>query len=123
MGESKIGLVLDCADPDALAGFWSEALGLKRMGDAGNYVLLASPDGTLPKLLLQGVPEPKAVKNRMHIDIETADLDAEVARLEVIGAKRVENEPRFEHACRWVVMADPEGNEFCVCHGGIDPDC
>jgi predicted enzyme related to lactoylglutathione lyase len=118
MAEASIGLVLDCADPPALAEFWSSALGLQRLGSAGNYVLLVSPSGVLPKLLLQGVGEPKTTKNRMHLDIETADVDAEVTRLESIGARRVETESRAEHGTRWVIMADPEGNEFCVCDGG-----
>jgi len=117
MTQATIGLVLDCADPEALAGFWTQALGVERLGAAGNYVLLAS-SASLPKLLLQRVPEPKVSKNRMHLDIETGDVDAEVARLESIGATRVEAEARTEHDSRWVVMADPEGNEFCVCGGG-----
>ena len=77
----------------------------------------------MPKLLLQRVSDPKTTKNRMHIDIDSDDLDADVARLEAIGARRIEGESRFEHSCRWVVMADPEGNEFCVCHKGVDADC
>ena len=118
MAEASIGLVLDCADPEALAGFWSPALGLQRLGSAGNYVLLVSASGALPKLLLQRVAEPKATKNRMHLDIETPDIDAEAARLEGIGARRVETQARTEHGTQWVIMADPEGNEFCVCDGG-----
>jgi predicted enzyme related to lactoylglutathione lyase len=117
MTEATIGLVLDCADPQALADFWSRALGVQRLGGAGNYVLLAST-GALPKLLLQRVGEPKLGKNRMHLDIETPDVDAEVERLEKIGARRLEAQARAEHGSRWVVMADPEGNEFCVCDGG-----
>jgi predicted enzyme related to lactoylglutathione lyase len=118
MAEASIGLVLDCADPEALAGFWSPALGLQRLGSAGNYVLLVSPSGALPKLLLQRVAEAKATKNRMHLDIETPDIDAETARLEGIGARRVETQARTEFGNHWVIMADPEGNEFCVCDGG-----
>jgi predicted enzyme related to lactoylglutathione lyase len=118
MTEAKIGLVLDCADPEALGGFWAQALGLDRRGAAGSYVLLASPSSALPKLLLQKVGEPKAAKNRMHLDIETPDVDAEVLRLEGIGAQRLEQGTRVEHGSRWVIMADPEGNEFCVCDGG-----
>jgi predicted enzyme related to lactoylglutathione lyase len=118
MTEAKIGLVLDCADPEALSDFWTEALGLQRLGAAGSYVLLASPSGALPKLLLQHVDEPKAAKNRMHLDIETTDVDAEVKRLEGIGARRLEHDVRVEHGSRWVILADPEGNEFCVCDGG-----
>jgi predicted enzyme related to lactoylglutathione lyase len=116
--EAKIGLVLDCADPEGLAEFWEQALGVKRLGAAGNYVLLASPSGALPKLLLQRVGEPRVAKNRMHLDIETPDVDAEVERLEGIGARRFEGQARTEHGSRWVIMVDPEGNEFCVCDGG-----
>jgi predicted enzyme related to lactoylglutathione lyase len=116
--EASIGLVLDCADPETLARFWIDALGLQRLGAAGNYVLLVSPSGALPKLLLQRVGEPKVAKNRMHLDIETPDVDGEVTRLETIGARRLESEARAEHGSRWVIMADPEGNEFCVCNAG-----
>jgi hypothetical protein len=116
--EASIGLVLDCADPETLGPFWIDTLGLRRLGAAGNYVLLASPSGAVPKLLLQRVEEPKAAKNRMHLDIETRDVDGEVARLETIGARRLEAEARAEHGSRWVIMADPEGNEVCVCNAG-----
>ena len=118
MAEAAIGMVLDCSDPEALARFWAEALGMERVGAAGNYVMLVSPSGRLPKLLLQRVEETKAAKNRMHLDIETSDVETEVARLESIGARRLEADSRSEHASRWVVMADPGGNEFCVCDGG-----
>jgi predicted enzyme related to lactoylglutathione lyase len=118
MAEATIGLVLDCTDPEALSGFWAQALGLQRLGAAGSYVLLASPSGALPKLLLHQVAEPKATKNRMRLDIETPDVEAEVQRLEGIGARRPEQGARVEHGSRWMIMADPEGNEFCVCDGG-----
>jgi len=118
MAEASIGLVLDCADPEALGRFWAEALGLQRLGAAGNYVMLVSGAGALPNLVLQRVDEPKAAKNRMHLDIETPFVDSEVARLEGIGARRLEAGARTEHGTRWVVMADPEGNEFCICDGG-----
>lgn len=121
MSEATIGLVLDCSDPEALANFWAPTLGLERLGRAGSFVLLASPTKTRPNLLLQQVAEPKDAKNRMHLDIETSDVDDEVARLEALGAKRIEDQPRREHGSRWIVMADPEGNEFCVCDGGAGP--
>ena len=114
---ATLGLVLDCADPGKLAEFWSRAIGYTVLGGAGNYVLLVDADGNQPKLLLQRVDEPKPGKNRMHFDIETPDVDDEVARLEALGATRAED-PRLEHGVRWVVMHDPEGNEFCVCDGG-----
>jgi predicted enzyme related to lactoylglutathione lyase len=73
----------------------------------------------LPKLLLQRVDEAKAGKNRMHLDIDSPDVDGEVARLEGLGARRLEADARTEFNSRWVVMADPEGNEFCVEPGPV----
>ena len=113
---AKLGLVLDCADPERLASFWSEAIGYTTIGGAGSYVLLVDEAKERPKLLLQRVDEPKPGKNRMHVDIESDDVDGEVTRLESLGARRLED-PLEEHGSRWVVMADPEGNEFCVCSG------
>jgi predicted enzyme related to lactoylglutathione lyase len=115
---SRIGLVLDCAEPERLADFWAAALGYQLAGAAGSYVLLIPSEAGLPKLLLQRVPEAKAVKNRMHLDIETPDIDTEAKRLEAIGATRLQPETQSEHGSTWVLMADPEGNEFCVCDGG-----
>jgi predicted enzyme related to lactoylglutathione lyase len=115
---ATIGLVLDCADPDRLAAFWSAALGYTTVGGAGSYIMLVDQSGQQPKLLLQRVPEAKTGKNRMHLDIETPTADDEVTRLEDLGARRLESDARAEHGTRWVIMADPEGNEFCVCDGG-----
>jgi len=115
---AKLGLVLDCADPDKLAAFWSAAIGYTALGGAGNYVLLVDEAGQQPKLLLQRVSEAKSAKNRMHFDIETPTVDEEVHRLEALGATRLEAEALEKHGNRWVVMADPEGNEFCVCNAG-----
>jgi predicted enzyme related to lactoylglutathione lyase len=115
---TTIGLVLDCAEPNRLAEFWSAALGYVTLGEAGSYVLLVDETGVKPKLLLQRVPEAKAGKNRMHLDIETPAVDDEARRLVALGARRVEVAARSEHGTRWVVMADPEGNEFCVCDAG-----
>ena len=116
---ATIGLVLDCADPENLARLWAAALGYNYVGAAGSYVLLLPPDPSQPKLLLQRVPEPKITKNRLHIDINVDDIDGEAARLESLGARRVSSSPMSEHGTRWHVMADPEGNELCVCDGGL----
>jgi len=113
----RIGLVIDCSDPDRLGAFWSAALGYTMLGAAGNYALLVDEKGSHPKLLLQRVPEAKTAKNRMHLDIETPDVQDEVVRLESLGATRVEG-PLEEYGSHWFVMHDPEGNEFCVCDGG-----
>jgi predicted enzyme related to lactoylglutathione lyase len=119
--DPTIGLVLDCRDPARLADFWAAALGYISLGAAGAYVVLL-PDGRPgPKLLLQQVPEPKTVKNRMHLDIDAVDIEAEANRLEALGARRVAADPVHEHGTNWILMADPEGNEFCVCDGGAGP--
>lgn len=116
---SHVGLVLDCHAPEALAGFWADALGYQRIGGAGNYFLLLPPEGQAgPQLLLQQVPEPKSGKNRMHFDLHTPDIDAEATRLVALGATRVQQEQLSEHGTTWVLMRDPEGNEFCVCDTG-----
>jgi predicted enzyme related to lactoylglutathione lyase len=115
---AKLGLVLDCADPAKLAELWSAAIGYVTLGSAGNYLLLVDEAGRQPKLLLQRVAEPKRGKNRMHFDIETPAVDQEVGRLEALGATRIHADAIEEHGNRWVVMADPEGNEFCVCNAG-----
>lgn len=115
---TTLGLVLDCHDPHNLADFWSAALGYVKLGAAGNYVLLVDKDGILPKLLLQRVPEAKSAKNRMHLDIVHPDIEREAARLADLGARQITSEPVSEHGSTWLLMHDPEGNEFCVCDGG-----
>jgi predicted enzyme related to lactoylglutathione lyase len=113
-----MGLVLDCTDPHGLAEFWAPALGYLNLGTAGSYVLLLPNGKPGPKLLLQQVPEAKTVKNRMHLDIEVADIETEATRLEALGAQRVQDDQLHEHGTNWILMTDPEGNEFCVCDGG-----
>jgi predicted enzyme related to lactoylglutathione lyase len=101
--------LIDCeaADVDAAARFWAEALGrpmdLKHPGSRGNYRMLETPPGELI-IQIQSVSH----ESRAHIDIETDDIPAEVARLEKLGAKVVERLPR------WVVMQAPTGQKFCV---------
>lgn len=113
-----LGLVLDCHDPEALAPFWAAALSYVVLGGVANYVLLV-PDGRPgPKLLLQQVSEDKTVKNRMHMDVEVPDIEAMAAQLVAAGAVRLSASPMSEHGSSWILMADPEGNEFCVCDGG-----
>ena len=114
-----MGLILDCRDPQRLAPFWEAALGYVTLGAVDNYVVLAPDGGTGPRLLLQQVPEPKAGKNRMHLDIYTPLVEEVVVRLEQLGAKRISSEVVAEHGQHWMVMNDPEGNEFCVCDGGL----
>jgi predicted enzyme related to lactoylglutathione lyase len=112
---TTVELVLDCRDPDGQAAFWAAALGYERFGAAGPYRSIVDPEGIAPKLILQGVEEPKVHKNRMHLDLQVDDIEAEANRLVGLGARRLVDDAIAEHGARWIVMADPEGNEFCVC--------
>jgi hypothetical protein len=106
---------MDCADPEALAGFGAEALGYRAVGLGEPYFLLLPAERAHPPVILQRVPEPTQGKARIHFDLRVADVEAEVRRLEALGARRVDVGQGDEVA--WVPMADPEGNEFCVCPG------
>jgi predicted enzyme related to lactoylglutathione lyase len=115
--DRRLSLVLDCLDPSTLAPFWAATLGYDVIADVGNYVMLLPADKAGPKLLIQRVPEQKTVKNRVHFDVETADIEATATELEGLGATRV-SAVLSEHGSSWIVMNDPEGNEFCVCDAG-----
>jgi len=108
---------IDTADPAGLAAFWQAALGWRRTFGQDDQVVLEPPegspeDGVAPDLLFLRVPEKKAGKNRLHLDLRPQDQAAEVARLEGLGASRADVGQGPDVS--WVVMADPEGNEFCV---------
>ncbi|TDC80802.1 VOC family protein [Actinomadura sp. 7K507] len=109
----ELVFVLDCRDPDGLADFWASALGYERGGYEPPYVPLTDSSGKGPRLLLQRVPEPKVTKNRMHADLRITDMDAEVARVTALGA-RVLRGPFVDDGWPTTVLADPEGNEFCL---------
>ena len=118
MGQkARVDLVLDCADPLSLVSFWRDALDYREYFVDESLAVLVPKDGNASPLVLQGVPEPKAGKNRMHLDIVADDIQPEIARLEKIGARRLEEDTRNIGDVQWVVMADPEDNEFCVCTG------
>ncbi|WP_194924524.1 VOC family protein [Catenulispora pinisilvae] len=103
---------VDAADPAALGRFWAAALDYRVLiEDEDETVVGADPD-TYPGLCFLAVPEEKAGKNRLHIDLVPDDRDAEVARLIALGAQRVDVGQGPD--ATWVVLADPEGNEFCV---------
>ena len=126
-------MTIDCANPAALATFWAEVLGyappdidgihatLRVLGhreeDLGNWYRIEDPAGQGPRLAFQRVPEAKAVKNRVHLDV-TALGDGpnaravEVARLVSLGATQVR--VVTDEAGTFVILQDPEGNEFCV---------
>ncbi|MFI9006871.1 VOC family protein [Actinosynnema sp. NPDC053489] len=108
-------ITVDCRDAYALAGFWSQVTGRPISADdqpGDPEALVALGEG--PGLLFIQVPEPKAVKNRLHLDLRPdIPRDAEVERLLGIGAALV-SDMRRPDGTGWVVLADPEGNEFCV---------
>lgn len=111
----ELVVVLDCADLDRSADFWCGVLGYRaEPSPSGRYRQLLPADGNGFELLLQRVPEPKAGKNRMHLDLRVPDLDAEVARVVALGARSVTDRPLEEHGWVWRVLADPDDNEFCV---------
>jgi predicted enzyme related to lactoylglutathione lyase len=98
-------------------GFWREALGYRVHYSEPSLAVLVSRNTNTSPLLLQRVPEPKAEKNRMHMDIVTEEVEVEVERLEALGARRLHDGVRSFGPTRWVTMADPENNEFCVSTG------
>jgi predicted enzyme related to lactoylglutathione lyase len=115
--KARLELVLDCAEPTRLAKFWRAALDYRDDYIDAKLVVLVPKEGTASPLLLQGVPEPKAGKNRMHLDIVVDDVEAEVRRLQALGARRIDNGVQNFGGTRWVRMSDPEQNEFCVSTG------
>lgn len=116
--KARLDLVLDCANPEQLKEFWREALGYRiYYSDASVAVLVPVDDGNASPLVLQQVPEPKDGKNRMHLDIVADEIEPEIERLQALGARRLHDDVRSLGDVRWVTLADPENNEFCVCTG------
>jgi hypothetical protein len=127
MGVRWYSVVVDCADVAAQAAWWAEALGWQKVYEAPDEVVIVPPHALTtgaglppaergPGLVFVPVPEGKTVKNRLHMDLAPLaddDQEAEVARLEALGAKRIDVGQDSGKAT-WVVLADPEGNEFCV---------
>jgi hypothetical protein len=112
-------ITIDCADPYLLAQFWGEVTGYREEPGNGNEPgdpegLLIDPAGG-PNLLFIAVPESKTVKNRLHLDYQPTDAtrDEEVERVVQLGATVVADQRRPDGS-GWVVLADPEGNEFCI---------
>ena len=106
-------LTIDCNDLAVVASFWEKALGYRRNYQDETEVALSAPAGSAANdLLILRAPDGKRGKNRLHLDLRPDDRDAEVSRLEGLGATKVDIGQTGEES--WVVMADPEGNEFCV---------
>ncbi len=109
-------VTFDCADALALAGFWSAAVGrpIDTEGDmaASEFFARIPGDGHEPLMMFIQVPEGKAAKNRVHLDLAADDRAAEVERLVGLGATVLHEKAEF--GFEWTTLADPEGNEFCV---------
>jgi len=107
-------ICIDAVDPGTVAEFWKAALGfeIREVDDEG--ISLGSPEGGLPTVDILRVPEPKTVKNRLHLDLRAdgATTDAELERLLTLGATPVDIGQGTD--VDWVVLADPDGNEFCL---------
>lgn len=95
-------------------GVWTQALGYSSPGGFGEFWPLVPTNDSEPLLVLQKVSEPPAGKNRMHLDLHVADWESEVARLQGLGASRLSDEVIEGFGHQWVVMTDPEGNEFNI---------
>ena len=125
MTATVASITLDCADALVVGRFWSEVLGRPLDdGASSDFAAIAFTGrrdtagwaalgpGEQPTWLFVRVPEPKTAKNRLHLDLAAPDVEAEVVRLVGLGATRVADTEEYGYA--WTVMADPEGNEFCV---------
>jgi predicted enzyme related to lactoylglutathione lyase len=121
-GRGDLVVVLDCSDLESAAEFWTAVLGYVRDEEAqATYQSLVPSDGVGIELLLQRVPETKAgKKNRLHLDLRTRDLDPEVARVRALGASLLTHEPCMEDGWSWYILADLDGNEFCVIQPAAD---
>jgi hypothetical protein len=116
-------LVIDALDPEPIARWWAEVLGYEVVDlDADEGIVeIAGPPGSGPSLLFAKVPERKTVKNRLHIDVNPTDRDqdAELERLLALGARRG-NVGQGDDVS-WVVLLDPDGNEFCLLRSRQEP--
>jgi predicted enzyme related to lactoylglutathione lyase len=111
MGSVWENLVVDARDPARLARWWAEALGYQITHDKPDEVEIRRSPDRLPGLVFVPVPETKEIKNRLHIDLRPTDQEAEVERLVDMGARHVDI---GQEDVGWIVLTDPEGNEFCV---------
>lgn len=117
---SHIAIVLDCADLDRVGAFWAAALDYPLRQPVTQFLVLApaEPDDARPQFILQQVPEGKVVKNRMHLDLHVPDIAAASDQFLSLGATLLREQPNCIGEYCWYLMADPEGNEFCVAMGG-----
>ncbi len=118
-------LVVDCRDPEALAAFWAAVLDYRVLGRDEDGAVEIGPDegfgGAVPTLVLAPVADPTPGKVRLHVDLNPTDRDqdAELERLLALGATRADVGQRGDEG--WHVLADPEGNQFCLLRRRLDP--
>ena len=111
MPSSFYQLVVDSHDPHALARFWSAVLDQPILFEAEDEVIVGAHKDAYPGLCFVTVPETKTIKNRLHIDLNPVDLEAEVARVLALGARHADV---GQGDASWVTLTDPEGNELCI---------
>jgi predicted enzyme related to lactoylglutathione lyase len=107
-------LVIDCSDLDRSAGFWTGVLGYAAEVTPSRRYRSLLPVGDGIEIHLQREPEAKRAKNRLHLDLRTRELETEVSRVVGLGATVVTGQAVVEEGWRWHILADPDGNEFCV---------
>lgn len=111
-------ITIDCDDPAVVADFWGALLGLEVVAHPTSSIRLARRDGATPHLLFTPAGRSKDRKNSWHFDLRPANQAAAVERAVALGATRADIGQRGDEG--WVVMADPEGNEFCVLQSADD---
>jgi predicted enzyme related to lactoylglutathione lyase len=110
------GLTVDCADPDRLASFWSDLLGIPRTSEHGDdpcWATVGSRMANLPRLTFQRVPEPKRGKVRLHLDVQVDDIDTGRQHVEGLGGRWSGERHDYDEGVV-IVMLDPEEHEFCL---------
>jgi len=118
MSNSLVAIAIDCAEAPAVARFWADVLGRQVAEDSTSQhavVLPGDGDAGGPRITFNTVPEPKTVKNRLHLDVISDTFDAETERLLSLGARRLRDLQRDKS--RWTTFADIEGNEFDLIAG------
>jgi predicted enzyme related to lactoylglutathione lyase len=107
------GLTVDCADPRRLGDFWSALLGGDLSEPLPGWVRLHPPDHTVPVVNFQPVPEPKQGKTRIHLDVAVDDVERAIATVVELGGRSLDQRYDYDEGVV-VIVADPEGNEFCL---------
>jgi predicted enzyme related to lactoylglutathione lyase len=109
----RVGCIgIDTNDLAAASTFWRQVTGYQVASTGDDHVYLTDPAKAGPSLFVQQVPEPRTGKNRLHIDLFSDDVEGEVARVRGLGAVEVQRHP--SESGGWVVLADPDGNQFCI---------